>query len=159
VADDAHLAEYEHARFAWPTDPQGFHNTQGDLKIRPRDMARFGQLFLQTGQWNGRQLVPATWVQQATSPQAGPAFPSISSGNFQPTNYGYLWWVTTVDHVPAYFALGYGGQLIEVVPQRQLVLVISTAFDLKSGAAPFGAQDVQRLAKAIIAAVGVPASS
>ena len=73
--DEAHVPEYQRAGFAWPVDPQGFHTTAFFLKLRPRDMATFGQLFLQNGQWNGRQVVPAAWVHQATTAQAGKAFP------------------------------------------------------------------------------------
>jgi len=54
------LAEYAKAGFAWPVDPQGFHLTESLIKLRHRDMPTFGQLFLQAGQWNVRQVVPAT---------------------------------------------------------------------------------------------------
>jgi CubicO group peptidase (beta-lactamase class C family) len=72
--------------------------------------------------------------------------------NFRPTGYGYLWWVTTADHTAAFFALGFGGQLIEVVPQRHLVIVISTYVNLKTGNEMVNADDLQRLANAIVTA-------
>lgn len=154
VAGDAHLAEYQRAGFAWPVDPQGFNTAFSNLKIRPRDMARFGQLFLQGGRWNGRQVVPASWVQQATAGEAGAAFSSfLKAGDFQPTGYGYLWWITTTDHLPAFFALGYGGQLIEIVPQRHLVIVLSTYLNPKNDSiAVVGGDDLQRLANLIVPA-------
>ena len=124
---------YEKAGFAWPIDPQGFHMTEALIKLRPRDMATFGQLFLQNGQWNGRQVVPAAWVRQATAAQAGKAFPAYGSSApgsaWNPTNYGYFWWVEPTTGVPAYYALGYGGQLIEVVPSLHLVIVVSSYVD------------------------------
>lgn len=154
VADAAHLPQYKQAGFAWPTDPQGFTLAATYLKIRPRDMARFGQLFLQGGQWSGKQLVPATWVRQATTAQAGPAFANFQSfGSFQPTNYGYLWWVAAVDHAATFFAHGLGGQLIEVVPVRQLVIVISTYVNLSTGTEIVGPDDEQRIATAVVHAV------
>jgi CubicO group peptidase (beta-lactamase class C family) len=155
VADQAHLAEYERAGFAWPVDPQGFNTAASDLKLRPRDLARFGRLFLQGGQWNGRQVVPRSWVHQATTAQAGAAFTAFTpemTRNFRPTGYGYLWWVTTADRTPAFFALGFGGQLIEVVPQRHLVIVISTYVDLETGHEMVNGDDLQRLANAIVTA-------
>jgi CubicO group peptidase (beta-lactamase class C family) len=154
LADQAHLAEYERAGFAWPVDPQGFHTAASDLKLRPQDMVRFGRLFLQAGQWNGRQVVPGSWVRQATTAQAGTAFTAFTPyDDFRPTGYGYLWWVTTADHTAAFFALGYGGQLIEVVPQRHLVIVISTYVDPKTGNEMVNGNDLQRLANAIVTGV------
>ena len=103
------------------------------LKLRPRDMATFGQLFLQNGQWNGRQVVPTAWVRQATTAQAGKAFPdyggSAPGSAFNPTNYGYFWWVEPTTGVAAYYAWGFGGQLVEVVPSLHLVIVVSSNVD------------------------------
>lgn len=111
---DAHLPEYGRAHFAWPVDPQGCNLGAGWIKLRPRDMARFGQLFLQAGRCQDKQVVPAGWVRQATTAQAGTAFAFESHGPFDPQNYGCLWWVDKSDGTDAYFALGYGGQPIEV---------------------------------------------
>ena len=151
--DEAHVPEYQRAGFAWPVDPQGFHTTGFFLKLRPRDMATFGQLFLQNGQWNGRQVVPAAWVHQATTAQAGKAFPDFGSSApgsaWNPTNYGYFWWVEPTAGVTAYYALGFGGQLIEVVPDLHLVIVVSSNADDVHGAA-VGADELQNLVDAIV---------
>ena len=125
---------YEKARFAWPIDPQRFHLTEALIKLRPRDMATFGQLFLQAGQWNGRQVVPAAWVRQATTAQTGkvdfPDFGGSAPGSaFNPTDYGYFWWVEPTTGVPAYYAWGSGGQLVEVVPSLHLVIAVSSYVD------------------------------
>jgi CubicO group peptidase (beta-lactamase class C family) len=73
----------------WGTSPQG--NTLGGwgLYLRTEDIAKFGQLYLQKGQWEGRQLIPAAWVEQATSKQ-------VSNGS-DPTKdwdqgYGFQFW-------------------------------------------------------------------
>jgi CubicO group peptidase (beta-lactamase class C family) len=65
-------------------------------------------------------VVPASWVRDATSAQVKDA-----AGG-----YGYEWWITEADGEPAYQALGYGGQLIEVVPALDLVVVMATEIDL-----------------------------
>ncbi|WP_270886205.1 serine hydrolase domain-containing protein [Pedococcus sp. 5OH_020] len=150
LIDDAHLGQYERAGFAWPVDPQGHALGAAHLKIRPQDMTRLGQLFLQGGQWQGRQVVPAAWVRQATSAQAGAAFQPSTDGRFAPTNYGYLWWVTTVDGTPSYFAWGLGGQLVQVVPDRNLVMVVSSYVDLRTGEPVLGQDDLERLAHAVV---------
>jgi CubicO group peptidase (beta-lactamase class C family) len=141
------LAQYEKAGFAWPIDPQGFHLTESLIKLRPRDMAAFGQLFLQAGQWNGRQVVPATWVSQATTAQAGKAYPGGEAGE----NYGYFWWVQPAAGATAYAARGYGGQLVEVVPSLHLVIVVSSYVDETNPHAPVvGPHDLQPLVDAIV---------
>ena len=83
------------------------------------DLLKLGQLYLDEGRHQGRQLVPAQWVKDATSPQVATSEP-FGDG------YGYQWWVTTAAHEPAYAAVGYGGQLVEVVPSKRLVAVFVT---------------------------------
>jgi len=153
--DEAHAPDYDRAGFAWPVDPQGFHTAAFFLKLRPRDMATFGQLFLQNGQWNGRQVVPTAWVRQATTGQAGKSFPDYGSSApgsaFNPTNYGYFWWVEPTSGVTAYYALGFGGQLIEVVPSLHLLIVVSSNVDeTRPGAPVVGPDEVQHLVDAIV---------
>ena len=151
--DEAHVSDYDRDGFAWPVDPQGFQTTFTWLKLRPRDTATFGQLFLQEGQWNGRQVVPATWARQATTAQTGKAFPDIGGSApgsaWNPTNYGYFWWVEPSAGVSAYCALGFGGQLLEVVPSLHLVIVVSSNADDVHGAA-VGPDELQHLVDAIV---------
>ena len=127
VPDDPGLASfldaYYDADFAWPVDPQGINSGSTSLKLRPQDLARIGQLYVNEGRWEGEQVVPASWVQESTRAHVQ-AFGTADA-------YGYLWWVTEVDGDPAYLAWGYGGQLLEVIPNRQLVVVIATEADLR----------------------------
>jgi len=101
------------------------------LYLRPGDMARFGQLYLQRGQWNDRQVVPSAWVDASTS-----AHGSVD----QMHAYGYHWW-TYSEHAAAdllnghrdiYFALGRGGQHIWVLPWADAV-VVCTAWNDGNG--------------------------
>ena len=80
------------------------------LKLRPQDLARIGQLYLDGGRWNDEQVVSASWVDTSTTAQVD------ASGNSDA--YGYLWWVTEVDGDPAYVAFGLGGQMIASCPSR-----------------------------------------
>ena len=109
---------YNRARFAWPTDPQGNHVGFSFLKLTARDMASLGQLWLNQGRWAGRQLVTAAWVTESTT--------SHVDTHSTPEQYGYQWWLTTADGHRAYAAIGYGGQLIEVVPDLDLVTVVAS---------------------------------
>ena len=118
VARPENQPAYDRARFAWPTDPQGNHVGFTFLKLTARDMARLGQLWLNHGRWAGRQLVSAAWVTESTT--------SHVDTQSTPEQYGYQWWVTTADGHRAYAAIGYGGQLIEVVPDLDLVTVVAS---------------------------------
>lgn len=115
------------AGFAWPVDPQGVNLGWTQIRMRPKDMVKIGQLYLHSGRWNGHQVVSSSWVQQATAPQVPDTGVRASVG---PDNgYGYLWWVETADGDSAYFAHGVGGQLVELIPARGLEVVVVSEFD------------------------------
>ncbi|GAA2151521.1 CubicO group peptidase (beta-lactamase class C family) [Humibacillus xanthopallidus] len=118
----ASAAAYDKARFAWPVDHQGINYGAGWLKLRPQDMAKLGQVYLDHGTWQGKQIVPQSWVQDATTGH-------VDVGAQGADRYGYQWWVTTAGGHPAYAALGFGGQLVEVVPDKALVVVFATHVD------------------------------
>ena len=91
------------------------------MKLRPRDMANFGSLFLDQGRWHGHQLVPSRWVTEATTQHAT----AVGLGGAD-VGYGYMWWVGEAHGHPAFLAWGFGGQAIRVVPDLRLVIVVST---------------------------------
>jgi CubicO group peptidase (beta-lactamase class C family) len=114
----AQVAAYEQATVAWPSDPQGYHLGDSLLKLPARDLAKLGYLYLNGGRWDGAQLVPADFVAASTQPQSEP-----SRG---PGDYGYHWWVTNETGHDAFRAMGFGGQLIQVIPELDLVAVITS---------------------------------
>jgi len=107
------------AGFAWPRDPEGLHTGWCCLKLTARDMVKLGQLWLNGGSWDGTQVVSADWVTASTGAQ-------VATGEPPADHYGYQWWVTEADGHPAYAAVGYAGQLIEVVPALDLVVAVSS---------------------------------
>jgi CubicO group peptidase (beta-lactamase class C family) len=120
VARTRDLAAYERAAFAWPTDPQGRHIGGGGMKLTAADLSKLGQLWLDHGAWKGRQLVSKAWLDESQAPQ-------ISTQGQGPTeSYGFQQWVTTSAGHDAFAALGYGGQVVEVVPDLDLVVVIQS---------------------------------
>ncbi|MCK6209107.1 beta-lactamase family protein [Georgenia sp. EYE_87] len=122
VAVAGNQAAYDRAAFAWPVDAQGRHLGASHLKLTASDLVRIGRLMAEGGRREGRQLVPEWWVAASTNLQAEPA------GSVRVTEgYGYLWWVTTADGRDAFAALGHGGQLVEVVPELELVVVALSA--------------------------------
>jgi CubicO group peptidase (beta-lactamase class C family) len=85
----------------------------GGLRLRPRDLAKIGQLILQHGSWNGKQVVPASWIAAATAPQ-------LTVG---PYSYGYQFWLGRSGTVPWVAAMGLGGQRLFIIPALDLVVV------------------------------------
>lgn len=100
--------------FLWPVDPQGLVHGWGDLRLHPRDMAKIGYLYLQGGQWEGRQILSPAWVAAATGKRV-----TVPGGD---ADYGYGWWVLR-DFPGLYEARGRGGQFISVWPRKDLIIV------------------------------------
>ncbi|UCE54304.1 MAG: serine hydrolase [Desulfobacterales bacterium] len=98
----------------WATSPQGVDIGYGEMWLKPHDMAKFGWLFLNKGRWSNKQILPSSWVDVSTRGHIGAAL-------FD--QYGYQWWV---DSEGFYMAVGYKGQFIFVVPQKNLVVVFTS---------------------------------
>jgi CubicO group peptidase (beta-lactamase class C family) len=94
----------------WPKDPQGHSIGGWGLNLKPRDMARFGYLYLNNGEWGGEQVIPKKWVDDSVSPHT--------------PEYGYHWWLRDVNGVLVFSAVGQGGQHIFCIPQKDLVVVV-----------------------------------
>ena len=104
----------------WQPDSSGLPFGGKGLVMRPRDLAKFGQLLLDDGEWWGEVLISAEFIAEATQNQ-------VSS--LTDEQYGYLFWIDeTDDGYPAYSAVGFGGQYITVVPELELVVVITSNF-------------------------------
>jgi CubicO group peptidase (beta-lactamase class C family) len=102
----------------WTRSPQGEVCAGSGLELTAPDMTKLGYLYLRGGEWDGRQLIDPEFAAAATTWQSA----GDSTGAW--AGYGYQWWVTATNAgYPAYFALGYGGQHIFVVPGLDLVVV------------------------------------
>jgi CubicO group peptidase (beta-lactamase class C family) len=113
-------------RFEWP---QYAHNSMyivGDILLRPRDMAKFGQMILQGGSWLGQQIVPEAWIQSSTTEHISVTHTGYKG--FQ--GYGYFWWRRNFQVgamvVPAICADGFAGQAIMVFPTLDMVVVVTS---------------------------------
>ncbi len=107
---------------AWTVDRSGLQEGWNGLRLTPRDLARIGQVFLDRGRWHDHQVVPERWAGVSTLTQ-------VSTGYEVAPAYGYGWWVDNGPGANAYYAWGYGGQLLEVLPQVDAVVVVMTQQD------------------------------
>ena len=111
------MTSFEWSRIKGDTD------AGGGLRLRPRDMAKIGQLVLAGGRWNGRQVVSKAWIDASTSRKI-----TATDG----MDYGYLWWLGHARHnerqVHWIGALGRGGQSIRIVPELDFVVVVTAGY-------------------------------
>lgn len=120
LADELLFSRIGISRSRWERLPDGSHNGGAGLDLRPRDLARLGQLFLQGGASGGNPIVPEEWVARSSVERYDWRF---DSGRLRGISYGYLWWVVPEAAEPLYFAWGFGGQYVVVVPDLHLVVV------------------------------------
>lgn len=104
----------------WGTSPQGISLGGYGLSIRTEDIAKFGQLYLQKGQWRGKQLVPAAWVEAATARQTSNGSNPQSDWD---QGYGYQFWRARHG---AYRGDGAFGQFCVVMPKQDAVVAITS---------------------------------
>ena len=112
---------------SWQQDPQGYYFGGNNLAVTPTALLRLGQLYWNDGRWNGRQVLPEGWVEQSWQEPV--------KRSYRGFHYGFFWWVEEFGGRPTYFAWGYGGQFVFVVPSIDLVVAITSSLtDRPSGA-------------------------
>jgi CubicO group peptidase (beta-lactamase class C family) len=107
------IKEYE-----WATDPQGHTAGHVFLKMKSRDMAKLGQLYLGRGQFGGIEIFSPQWALSAAGKQSE-GLPGFGA-------YGYHWWITCLGGQIAHYAWGHGGTLIMIIPELELVAVCAS---------------------------------
>jgi CubicO group peptidase (beta-lactamase class C family) len=110
--DPLGITEYE-----WSTDDRGYQMGAAYLCIKPRDMVKFGNMILNKGKYDGKQVIPESWIDEMTTTK-------ISTNNDVPygPEYGYQIWLGTESGHRYYMAMGWGGQFIIIFPDLQLVV-------------------------------------
>ena len=104
---------------AWTTDPQGVFFGGNEMRMTPREMLAFGRLYLDGGRApNGTQVLTRAWIDSSLVPR--------TTSNWSGNAYGYGWWIREAYGHPVYFAWGYGGQFIFVVPSASIVVVATS---------------------------------
>ena len=104
----------------WPRDPQGIYLGGNEMLMTPRQMVTFGDMWLNRGRVNGRQVVPAAWVDTSCKPR--------TRSRWDPDReYGYGWWIQDFGGAEACFAWGFGGQYIFTFRDLDLVVAVTSS--------------------------------
>jgi len=103
----------------WDRDPQGYYMGGNNLALTPSDLLKIGQMMLNGGSWQGRQIVSSAWVADT--------FKTYTRSNYNPYNYGYMWWNREIGGEQVFFAWGFGGQYIFIIPGLDSVVVLTSS--------------------------------
>ncbi|MDG5789578.1 serine hydrolase [Evansella sp. AB-P1] len=119
IADPIGMEDFDLSNTEYRTEVRRSIHPSYLFQVSARDMARFGQLYLQEGNWDGEQIIPKDWIESSTTPQVN----VLSNDVF---DYGYMWWVATsgpFKDLGLYSAVGRYGQSIDIIPELNLVFV------------------------------------
>ena len=103
----------------WDQDPQGYYMGGNNLALTPNDLLKIGQLMLNGGIYNGQRIISKEWVRDS--------FKSYTRSNYNPYDYGYMWWNRSVSGYQVFFAWGFGGQYIFMIPELDSVVVVTNS--------------------------------
>lgn len=103
----------------WDRDPQGYYMGGNNLALKPEAMLKIGQMVLNGGTWKGERIISKEWLADS--------FKTYTRSNFNPYDYGYMWWNRKVAGYDTYFAWGYGGQYIFIIPELNSVVVMMSS--------------------------------
>jgi CubicO group peptidase (beta-lactamase class C family) len=109
----------------WQQDWDGNYLGFSDIHLTARDMARFGLLYMQEGQYNGRQIVPAQWVRDSLQIYSRNAWQFRVGKNWDDNAYGYQWWSIRAGHYRYNLAWGHGGEQIVLLKDLDMVIVVT----------------------------------
>lgn len=110
---------------AWTRDPQGIYFGGNEMALSPRALLRFGEMYRRGGRVDGVQVLSESWIRASWRP--------LTSSPFTGHAYGYGWFVAQAGSHAVYYAWGYGGQLLYVLPDLALTVVITSDADHPSG--------------------------
>lgn len=112
----------------WSTFPEGEFDTGSGMLLRPRDMLKFGVTYLNDGIWNGQRIITEDWVKKSSEIYRNNKRINIPIEDSGRNGYGYTWWISKVgkDHDLMYRANGWGGQVIMVIPEKEMVVVFTS---------------------------------
>ena len=115
---------------SWWSYPNGRLETASSLSITPRDMLKFGVLYLNNGNWNGEQIIAPKWVEKSSTIYKNNVGINLPIEDSRINAYGYTWWISELEYngkkTKMYRANGWGGQTIMIIPELEMVVVFTS---------------------------------
>lgn len=115
---------------SWWRFPDGKLETASSLSLTPRDMLKFGALYLNKGNWNGEQILTEDWIEKSADVYKNNYDINLPIEDSGLNGYGYSWWISVLKHngkaIKMYRANGWGGQVIGVIPELDMVVVFTS---------------------------------
>ncbi|WP_299258314.1 serine hydrolase [uncultured Kushneria sp.] len=102
----------------WTQDPQGIYFGGNEMGLTPQALLAFGEMYRTHGRYRGRQVIPETWISASWQPRTH----SFYNGD----DYGYGWFHSEIEGEPVHYGWGYGGQVLFVVPGRDMTIVLTS---------------------------------
>jgi len=115
--------------YYWSYYESGIVDAAGSIRIKPRDMVKLGVTFLNDGMWNGKRIVSKEWIDKSATSYPGNSWMNNWDDHWGKRGYGYMWWthqfVMAGERLNMYYAAGWGGQFIMVIPKLEAVVVFT----------------------------------
>ncbi len=105
----------------WDRGPNGYYMGGNNLSMKPGDLLKIGQMILDVGQFEGEQIVSKEWIWDS--------FKTYTYSNYNPYGYGYMWWNREVAGYKVFFAWGFGGQYLFMIPELEATVVLTSSSD------------------------------
>lgn len=109
----------------WDRDPQGYYMGGNNMALSPMALLKIGRMVMNLGQYQGSRIVPAEWILDSMK--------VYTRSNFNPYNYGYMWWRRDVGEYEVVFAWGNSGQYIMMLPELDAVIAITSNVESNNG--------------------------
>ena len=108
---------------AWPRDAYNYYYGSGDISFTARDAAKFGLLYLNQGEYEGNQVLPADWARESLETYSEDLYNNRLGRYFRDIGYGYLWWSARAGAHHFNYAWGHGGNLVILLDELDMVIV------------------------------------
>jgi CubicO group peptidase (beta-lactamase class C family) len=135
----------------WTRDPQGIYLGGNNMLLSPRALLRFAEMYRQGGVYQGKEVLPASWIEASWTPRVRSRFTGHA--------YGYGWFMASTGEYPVCYGWGYGGQMIYIVPDLGLTAVMTSDHSGPSGRSGYVRELHALLANGIVPAAARAAAA